>query len=686
MKSIISRGRNVREAIELGLELLSVSKKEVDIEIIQQEENGFMGIGKKKAVVKLTFVNKNVNNNKENSSVKHLVDKVLQTDQLEQSNYQKKLKEIESPSLDEEDLAGKAWIEDGDLYVKDSALGYATVDIEDDIQLFKNNILVTTSTTVITETDLLEIKYIGDKKKETRWKVKVSDEKLSVLLEIEPGYIIKHKLKDVRPNHNIRLEAEKIKTTNNTLNYDDVIKKLEEHRVIYGINHREIISAIETSEPGTYEIARGKSADPGKDGWLELMVDIDLKSGLVEDENGKINFREIYSIPTVDLGKVIGVVHAPIPGKPGVTVTNEPLPAKQTNLLQLNLKGIVEVDNKLVAVESGRPAIEQRGTLVIASIKPKLFHRKDVNLSSGNIRFNGDIEILGDVEESMVVEAGGNIFVHKSIVRANMVTTKSIAVKGNVISAELTAGKHNMLIAELGQLLGKMHVQLDTMIALIRQLQQEPAFKSSDFETKGLYPLLSIFLEKRFKSFIPYAKNYQEVVKNGREYLEGAGWHQVAEMINEVFLTLSNRIITIERLLHLSKKMKELVKFSEVPIEPNSFITVSDTINSNLYCSGDITIIGKGSINTKIHAGGKVRVNGILRGGEVYGQEGVIINELGSDSGTKTIVTVPAEQTIEVNKAHEGTVLSIGNAVHKLEYAKSNFTARKNSNDIIIFD
>lgn len=44
MPKVVSKGRDVNEAITIGLQLLDATKKEVDIEILQQESRGFMGI------------------------------------------------------------------------------------------------------------------------------------------------------------------------------------------------------------------------------------------------------------------------------------------------------------------------------------------------------------------------------------------------------------------------------------------------------------------------------------------------------------------------------------------------------------------------------------------------------------------------------------------------------------------
>ncbi|MGY3716925.1 Jag N-terminal domain-containing protein [Sutcliffiella cohnii] len=53
MESIVSKGKDVNEAINLGLSQLDTSIKEVSIELLQHEKKGFLKIGSKKAIVKL---------------------------------------------------------------------------------------------------------------------------------------------------------------------------------------------------------------------------------------------------------------------------------------------------------------------------------------------------------------------------------------------------------------------------------------------------------------------------------------------------------------------------------------------------------------------------------------------------------------------------------------------------------
>lgn len=55
MKETIKKGKSVEEAIELALEELSVSREEVEIEVITEGSKGLFGLGSKEAEVKVVL-------------------------------------------------------------------------------------------------------------------------------------------------------------------------------------------------------------------------------------------------------------------------------------------------------------------------------------------------------------------------------------------------------------------------------------------------------------------------------------------------------------------------------------------------------------------------------------------------------------------------------------------------------
>ncbi|MBT2663866.1 FapA family protein [Bacillus sp. ISL-45] len=669
MQSILSKGNSINDAISIGLEILGTTKENVNIEIIEHGTKGILGIGSKKAMVRLTKFGKTSSG----------LDFDILSDELEKAvidlEMNKGLEDNNLDNLESERHEGKVWIKNGNIYCLSSASHFPTVTIQKGVRLYKNGIPVEEKTTIITEFDVYEIKA-EDEEAASNWKVFLDEYKLKAYLHIVPGYKMVRTIPDMEPDNHINLSALERKEQSNSLTYLEVIQKLDELRVKHGFNQSEINKAMEATETATFEIATGIPAKQGKDGWVELKVDVDVQEGPKERKDGSVDFREIKSIPKVERGQVIGVIHPPIVGEPGYTVTYEPLPAKQVFPIILNAgRGVLEVDGKIVATESGRPSIERRGQLLKVSIVQKLTHKGTVDLTTGNIHFLGDVEILGEVANNMVVEAEGDINVHKTVNNALLASTGAIISYGSIIGSELSAGKNNMLVTELGHLLRLINNQVEKIISFISQLTQSPGFKSSDFSRGGLQPLIRILLEKKFKNFPPLVKKYTEAVRRGERYLEDEKWETIGTSLSNLFLSIHNEAVSLQKIYDVTEKMKHLIEFAETPVEPDSFITIPYALNSQLYCSGNILILGQGSVNTKIHAGGVLKITGVLRGGEVYGRMGVEVNESGAESAPATMIAVPEDQKIRIKKAMEGTIIKIGTSKFTFKETSYNINA-----------
>lgn len=734
MRSVISKGKDIKEAIEKGLKALGANRREVDIEVVQEASKGFYGIGAKPAIVKLVKKESGAADEKdereaisemngasgseeagpsklereERTAASGQADRLPDgTDAAEPAAYvhyrNAMSRHPEAPEqpdgarivvtpgrkdvADANDLDGKAWVKNGKLYFKSSPDHQPSVTLGDHVILLKNDRPVCERTVQLSDKDRYELKTRGEEK-ETIWKLELDRTKLRAILHVEPGVVITRTLPDAEPAGHLDLLTEEKRETVNHLTHEQIIDKLKELQVKRGIHHDEIMKAVATKEPGTFEVATGEEPVSGRNGRLELMVDIAAKTGLHVDKNGRINFRERLTIPTVDRGQVIAAVHPPVPGKPGLTVTNEPLPPDPTYPLEVKLgAGVTQRDDKIVAMTSGSPKVKQRGRYVHISIVPKLVHSGDVDLASGNIRFKGDVEIHGGVKEGMIVEASGDILVHSTVSFAKMTASGAIITKGNVISSELTAGKHMMLLTELEPLLGTIHEQTEKLIAAIKQLVRASALKKSDFSSRGLPSSIKILLEKKFQSLVPAVKQLLEVIKKNEKDLEQEAWKEVAALLNQVFLATSGPAVDFQKLENLTTRLKDLKEWSAVTAEPEAHITVSSAQNSKLFSSGNITVVStKGCINSKIHAGGHLKINGIARGGELYGQSGVDIHTVGSEIGIATLIAVPNGQSIKIKKAMEGTVLKIGNAKKTIKETVYNIHAHLNKNEQIVLD
>lgn len=286
-QTIIAKGRNIDEAIDVGLEILKSARENVVIEIIQKETKGILGIGFKPAIVKLTKIQEQKNNEE------NIEDKIknLPLDTHHSSIDGNEKEELAEQNIQEDDLEGKVWVKNGKIFCKPSPLHYPTITIGKGVQLFKNNELVT-GTTVVTETDQFEIK-IKEETIETKWNITIDQEKLNVVLHVEPGMRKSFIIKDIAPDYHIELNAEEYVEIRNDLEYKQILQELESLNVTRGFDFVEIRNAVNTNKAGSFIIATGVKPKEGKNGWVELKVNMDSQqTGPKLREDGTVDFRE----------------------------------------------------------------------------------------------------------------------------------------------------------------------------------------------------------------------------------------------------------------------------------------------------------------------------------------------------------------------------------------------------------
>lgn len=691
-QSILSRGKDVLEAVEIGLAILETDRNQVSIEIIQHEKKGFLKLGTRPAIVKISKV-KNREKDEDKAHVPIEKKQIIKEQSLSFFDVEQAVRGLKLEELDENEkqvpsglgsrenhqedsTEGMVWIKDGILHGRPSPFQYPTVTPGKYVKIYKNEEPVT-GTTLVTGSDRLEIKTETECR-DTTWNMTCDSRGLHVTLHVTPGMKKYYKVLDQEPDTHLVIEAEEIIEIQNDLEYKGILAELEKLNVIHGFNHAKIMNAIHANEPGDFIIASGKQPKEGKHGRYELLVDMERRKGPQQRSNGTMDFREVQYFPAVNQGQVIAVIHPPVPGVPGVSVSNTPIPPEQTYPLIVQTgKGtaLIEGGKKVVATETGRPMVEQRGLLAKFSIIPKLVHYHDVSIASGNIRFKGDVDVLGAVEEGMVVEADGHIMIAQNANKATISSKSSIFLQKNSIGSTLSAGKQNIFESEMVNQLVIIREEFMKLLKAIHHLMLLPAFKMTDFQKKGLYPVIKLLLEQKFKSIIPPTKQFIEICTRGSHVL-GIEWMTIAEQLKLSLLSnITTEYHSMDRLEELADRMEVLIEKYKNLNEEDCQISLMYAINSTIFSEGNVSVLGQGCYNSKIHAGGKLTVSGVLRGGEVYARLGVSIKETGSVGGALTKITVPVNQRILIDQANEGTIIQIGKVKYTFEEQRLNVSA-----------
>jgi uncharacterized protein (DUF342 family) len=230
----------------------------------------------------------------------------------------------------------------------------------------------------------------------------------------------------------------------------EIMHALATSGVVKGINKLALKKVLAVShelkggETFVQPVAVGVQAKNGRDArFIPLVEDIDsrvLKPQKSDDKTGKVDMRDLGATITVDKGKSVMKRVPATRGTPGYTVLGsiiQPQAGKDTPLKEG--KGTVynSADpNILIAAQSGMPIIKNNSV----DVDPALV-LKNIDVSTGHVKFKGSIVISGNIEPGMVVRATGSITVGGFIEAADVQAQEDIIVGQGIIGHAVDEGE-----------------------------------------------------------------------------------------------------------------------------------------------------------------------------------------------------------------------------------------------------
>ncbi len=267
---------------------------------------------------------------------------------------------------------------------------------------------------------------------------------------------------------------------------ETVMEKIDKSGVLFGLLPESIDLAIR--QPGLRILcAKGQAAENGQDATIEYMVDLERRGKPAETVDGGVDFKNLGLYINVEKGQVLAVKHLPGQGVEGYDVCGNSIPPRAGKDLVLHpgANVLIEEGSKLVAAVNG--TVTAAGGKI--SVSPVLNIKSDVDLSTGNIDFAGDVVINGSVQEGFSVRAGGNVdiagmvsggnvkgcnvtirqgilglnkglveasgtVVAKFVENARVTADQDILINDVVLHSQLSAGKKVRVEGKRGQIVG----------------------------------------------------------------------------------------------------------------------------------------------------------------------------------------------------------------------------------------
>lgn len=217
---------------------------------------------------------------------------------------------------------------------------------------------------------------------------------------------------------------------------DTIKKALTEARVVYGVDESKLQEALlETNWRQKILIAQGNPAIDGKNAIITLKYFAsDKKLAPTQDEKGNVNYREMDLVHNVRRGEELATRTPPVPGNKGMDVQGrEILPRAGKDLpLPRGKNTVCNTENtSLYATIDGHITMIDRKLTVQAVFELN----GDVDFTSGNIDFIGNVVIRGSITSGFKVRAAGDIEVTGFIEGAEVFAGGNINIKGGIKSS-----------------------------------------------------------------------------------------------------------------------------------------------------------------------------------------------------------------------------------------------------------
>jgi len=222
------------------------------------------------------------------------------------------------------------------------------------------------------------------------------------------------------------------------LRVEDIIEKLYKSGIKYGINADEISRIVQMGDKKDYgeiyTVATGSAPINGRDGYLDYNFDISGEKNQPKIlGDGSVDYRKVDFFEAVRGGDILATRVEPTEGEAGIDVFGNAIAPKPGKPAPKLTKG----KNVMISEDASELIAEKAGQLVVSgksiSVTPVLEIGSDVDFSTGNIEFDGCVNIKGMVLSGFSVEATGNIEIKGVVESADIIAGGAINLYGGIM-------------------------------------------------------------------------------------------------------------------------------------------------------------------------------------------------------------------------------------------------------------
>ena len=400
---------------------------------------------------------------------------------------------------------------------------------------------------------------------------------------------------------------------------------LTARNITWGIQH-EFLEKLFKSQ-GVYcrdlVVAVGKNPRHGTDARVEYFFNTDMHIQPTMREDGSVDYFNLNVINHVNKGDLLAKIIPADEGEPGMNVYGNILKPRDVKKLTLKFGNNILLSEDRMSIYS---QVDGHVTLVEDRVfVSDVYQIENCDLSTGNVDFQGSVQINGNVANNMTVKAKGNVIINGVVEGAHIEAGGNIVIArgmngmskgylkagGNIISkfvenatleaegyvntesilhSRVVAGTDITVTGRKGFITGG-HVQAANTVT-VKNLGSDMG--ASTIVEVGVRPQLKaeyVELQKKASEIVKEIKNCQPIIQNFTER-RSKGAKFSPDQINYVKKTAATLEQKKGELTLVSEKMKALQELLQSQ-------GVAAVIVQGVVCPGTTIVIGDVSMNVQ---------------------------------------------------------------------------------------
>ncbi len=233
-----------------------------------------------------------------------------------------------------------------------------------------------------------------------------------------------------------------------SITYDEFLKDLHFRYISYGIKEDALKAFFSSSREYCTDIVVAEGLEPrhGTDARIEYYFNTDLSVKPAQNEDGSVDFFNLNTVCPCTKGQELARIIPADEGDFGYNVQGEKIRPRDVKRVSLKYGRNIELSEDRLSIQS---QVDGHVTLIDGKVfVSNVLEVENVDNSTGNINYEGSVEIAGNVCANFEVRARGNIIVRGVVEGALLVAGGDIiiergvngmgkgvlAAKGNIVS------------------------------------------------------------------------------------------------------------------------------------------------------------------------------------------------------------------------------------------------------------